>query len=86
MNHHERKFSNTHCHLICLYFTYFHITQIYIGGDYDGVEMLADDPGAPRDSSWTMNPGGTIEKKCEAEFDAMHYKGECHSAYYFSEV
>ena len=48
--------------------------------------MLADDPGAPRDSSWTMNPGGTIEKKCEAEFDAMHYKGECHSAYYFSEV
>ena len=37
--------------------------------------MLADDPGAPRDPTWTMNPGGIIEKKCEAEFDAMHYKG-----------
>ena len=37
--------------------------------------MLADDPGTPRDASWTMNPGGLIEKKCQAEFDAMHYKG-----------
>ena len=39
--------------------------------------MLADDPGAPRDSSWTMNPGGAIEKECHSKYDVMHYKGEC---------
>ena len=39
--------------------------------------MLADDPGAPRDSSWTMNPGAVIQKECDSESEVMHYKGQC---------
>ncbi|WAR26097.1 RELN-like protein [Mya arenaria] len=36
-------------------------SYVYIGGDFDGVEMLADHPGAPRDSTWTLTPGAVIE-------------------------
>ncbi|XP_052779173.1 reelin-like isoform X2 [Mya arenaria] len=52
------------------------IDEVYIGGDYDGVEMLADDPGAPRDSTWTLTPGAVIEPVCGSLFNTLHFTGE----------
>ncbi|WAR26092.1 RELN-like protein [Mya arenaria] len=51
-------------------------SYVYIGGDYDGVEMLADDPGAPRDSTWTLTPGAVIEPVCGSLFNALHFTGK----------
>ena len=51
--------------------------QIYIGGDSEGLEMLADDPGAPRDPNWTLNPGAVIEEACLSDFKAIHMTGIC---------
>lgn len=50
--------------------------QIYIGGDYDGEPMLADEPAAPKDPNWTLNPGGVIEPVCGSQFDAIDFIGQ----------
>lgn len=49
--------------------------QIYIGGDYEGVEMLADQPAALSDPNWTLTPGAVVEEVCDAPFEALHFIG-----------
>ncbi|XP_045165547.2 reelin-like [Mercenaria mercenaria] len=51
------------------------IDEIYVGGNFEGEPMLADDPKAPKDPNWTLNPGGVIELVCGEEFDAIDFIG-----------
>ncbi|KAH3803341.1 hypothetical protein DPMN_131599 [Dreissena polymorpha] len=52
------------------------IDEIYIDGDHEGEDMLADDPESPRDPIWTLTPGAVIEPVCGSTFDALHFTGE----------
>lgn len=52
------------------------LDQIYIGGDIYGEELLQDDPNAPRDDSWLMYPGGSVETVCNSTMEALHFNGE----------
>ncbi|XP_070192277.1 reelin-like isoform X2 [Littorina saxatilis] len=52
------------------------VDQIYIGGNIYGEDLLQDDPMAPKDSSWLMYPGGTVETVCDSPVEALHFTGE----------
>ena len=56
-------------------FACFYCLQIYIGGDFDGVKILADEPAAPLDSNWVLTPGAVLEEVCDASFEALHFIG-----------
>ena len=54
----------------------FPCSQIYIGGDVYGEQLLQDDPMAPRDSAWLMYPGGTVETVCDSLVEALYFSGK----------
>ena len=63
----------------------FPCSQIYIGGDVYGEQLLQDDPLAPRDSAWLMYPGGTVETVCDSLVEALHFNGKMQAWFtYFS--
>jgi hypothetical protein len=49
--------------------------QIYIGGDNEGEQMLADHPTSPKDPNWLLNPGAVIKPVCGKGFDAIDFVG-----------
>ncbi|KAK3103287.1 hypothetical protein FSP39_018199 [Pinctada imbricata] len=52
------------------------IDQIYVGGDVNGVQPLSDDPMIPRETSWLLYPGGTVEEVCGTPHKAIHFNGD----------
>ncbi|XP_060574508.1 reelin-like isoform X2 [Ruditapes philippinarum] len=51
------------------------IDEIYIGGDNEGEQMLADHPTSPKDPNWLLNPGAVIKPVCGKGFDAIDFVG-----------
>jgi hypothetical protein len=56
--------------------------QIYIGGDIYGEELLQDDPMTPKDDSWLMYPGGTVETVCDSPMAALHFNGKFSNTFF----
>ncbi|KAL4226959.1 hypothetical protein ACF0H5_014936 [Mactra antiquata] len=51
------------------------IDEIYIGGDYDGVPMLADEPAGPSDPAWVLHPGSDMKPECGSHFNTINFVG-----------
>lgn len=52
------------------------IDQVFIGGDMNGVTPLGDDENLPKETSWLVYPGATIEPVCNSPQKAIHFNGD----------